>query len=350
MTTFTPHISSRSALAAAFVPVLILILVVALTLRQAPTSAASSAPRSTGSYAWPVKPFDAVHPVRSNFGDPRTSFDAPATVAGLMTSGGLFSFHFGIDISVPDGTAVYPVHSGTARLLGTRNVIVDGGNGLVTQYWHIVPTVATGQQVVAYETILGHVMRDYGHVHFTEQRDGKPVNPLARGHLAPYDDTTTPAVDEISLRTPRGTEVLPEYVHGRVVLLARAHDTTATPVAPVDPPWANLPVSPALLTWHLDRADGKRMTRERVAFDVRRTLPDNTLFWRYYARGSRQNMASFGGHRSWRQSGVYLYSLTRSPFDSRGIPNGMYRIVVTAADTHGNHASFAQPVIVRNAK
>ena len=35
-----------------------------------------------GAYGWPIKPFDEAHPVRANFGDPRTRFDGGESSAG----------------------------------------------------------------------------------------------------------------------------------------------------------------------------------------------------------------------------------------------------------------------------
>ena len=78
------------------------------------------------------------------------------------------------------------------------------------------------------------------------------------------------------------------------------------------------------------------------------TIPGNKAFWTYYARGSRQNMATFGGKRAWRTPGTYLYRLTREPFDTRQLQNGIYRLVVTATDIRGNSSSLAQVFIVRN--
>ena len=63
--------------------------------RARPRSSSSS---SSSSYGWPVKPFHRQHPVRGFFGDPRIAEDAHGTT---------HSFHFGIDISCPDGTPVY---------------------------------------------------------------------------------------------------------------------------------------------------------------------------------------------------------------------------------------------------
>jgi hypothetical protein len=309
------------------------------------------APRASakgGGYGWPVKPFDRPHPVRANFGDPRTTFDGPPTPRGLMTSGGIFELHFGVDISVPDGTAVYSVRSGVASLLSGRTVAVDSGDGFVTEYWHIVPTVKAGQSVTAYQTVLGHVMKGYEHVHFTERDHGRVLNPLAPGHLTPYDDHTIPTVQSITFReSDTGPEVLPEYVHGRVVLIANAHDLPALPVPGI---WNDLPVAPALLTWHIERAnDGKVVLAKQTAFDVHTTLPPHRAFWQCYARGTRQNMATFGEQRAWREPGTYLYKLTRVAFDTTRLPNGIYQLVVTAGDIRGNHSSASQIFIVRNA-
>ena len=54
-------------------------------------------------YGWPVKPFDQQHPVRGYFNDPRV-LDAS------------HAFHFGVDVSAPDGTAVYAVAPGTVYI------------------------------------------------------------------------------------------------------------------------------------------------------------------------------------------------------------------------------------------
>lgn len=333
-------------LAAAALLALVSLAVIAAAPGASAADAAGAA-ATAPAYGWPVKPFNRAHPVRANFGDPRTTFQGPPTQAGVLTSRGSFSFHFGVDIAAPDGTAVYPVRSGTASLLGGRNVQVDSGGGFKTQYWHIVPAVRPGQQVTAQQTVLGYVMKGYEHVHFTELQDGRPFNPLAAGHMGPYDEQTAPQLGSISFRSgnsPR--EVLAESVSGAIVPVVRSQDTPARPVPGM---WANLPVAPALLAWHVERADSGRVAvPRRVAFDVRETIPENIAFWTYYARGSRQNMATFGTQRAWRTPGTYLYRLTRKPLDTRQLRNGIYRLVVTASDIRGNSSSVEQVFIVRN--
>jgi murein DD-endopeptidase MepM/ murein hydrolase activator NlpD len=329
--------------------VLFLLALVAGICFGSTTPGQARAGRSNGSYGWPVKPFNHQHPIRGYFGDPRTVFNGRPTFRNLLSGSGDFSFHFGVDICAPDGTAVYAVRSGTAQVLSGETVQVSSGDGFGAQYWHVVPAVRSGQHVVAYQTVIGHVAKAAHHVHFTELENGRAVNPLAPGHLAPYADQTKPEVSSISFRrTPAGREIAPEFLRGRIHLIADAYDL---PAMSVQQParWRGLPVSPALVRWHIVRVKtGKTVVGERTAFDVRSTLPPNGAFWQVYARGSHQNMLQFTSHRFWQQPGRYLYRLTPGAFDTRRLKNGIYRLVVTVADTRGNSSSSSQLFTVFN--
>src|SRR5437016_13033023 len=121
----TQHIRSSAAIA----------LVVAATLVFATASALASSTKHTGgSYPWPVKPFNQAHPIRGSFGDPRTLFFGPPSARTLLGGNGSFTFHTGVDVSAPDGTAVYPVESGTVRSVSNTWIAVDGGNGRTFPY------------------------------------------------------------------------------------------------------------------------------------------------------------------------------------------------------------------------
>jgi len=296
-------------------------------------------------YAWPVQPFEQAHPIRSTFGDPRTWFDGPPTPATLYSGSGSFTFHDGVDIVAPDHTAVYPVRSGVARLSGGRTVIVKSGDGTTWEYWHIVPAVGNGDQVVAYRTVLGRIRTAYGHVHFTERRNGKPVNPLARGHLTPYDDHTAPSLGPIEFRRPGATAALvPTLVRGEIELVVPARDQ---PKPHASGRWARMQVAPAFVSWHVERAgDGHVVLTERPAFDVRSTLPANGLFWQFYARGTRQNMATFKLHRYWRDEGVFLFRL--GVLDTRRLHDGIYTIVATARDIRANSSTTRLTFLIWN--
>jgi hypothetical protein len=309
-------------------------------------SAGTTASSRPYSYGWPVKPFDRQHPVRDYFGDPRSVFDGDPTMRGLMTSRCACSLHQGIDISVPDGTAVYPVRSGLVRIVTTHWVEVDSDDGVGFQYWHIKPLVAVGDHVSARETVLGHTQKGMQHVHLTQLQDNHAVNPLAAGNLGPYEDATVPQVNRIDFRAgDTGPELLPEYLHGRIEIVVDASDTPAIPVPGV---WRGLSNAPAKLTYRIERLPHRRTVRTGTAMDVTRTLPSTPDMWHTYARGSHMNMVKIGSHRYWFQPGAYLFKLTSAAFDTRTLRDGAFAVTVTAWDTAGNHSSTTQIFSVHN--
>ena len=121
------------------------------------------------SYGWPVSPFDRQHAVRGFFCDPR------------IGDHGSKAFHFGIDVSAPDGTPVHAVRAGTVDLEGAQDVaVVEAGGDREHGYWHVVPAVRHGEHV-AQHALLGHIARGWGHVHFAERSGGEYWNPLREG-------------------------------------------------------------------------------------------------------------------------------------------------------------------------
>ena len=315
-------------------------------LNVAPTQGASA---SSGAYQWPLKPFDKPHPIRGSFGDPRTIFDVPPSEKGLMTGAGTFNFHFGVDISAANDTPVFPVLAGTVTVVsfgkGHEYVEVATGGGQSFQYWHIRARVRVGQRAEMGKTVLGTVMAPFEHVHFAELQNGRVINPLAEGHLSPYVDTTKPEVAAISFRNAEtGPTLFPNVVRGRVLMIAEAYDTRQLPISGV---WGPMPVAPARVSWQLKRYSGKIVARG-VAADFRRSTPSNALFWRYYARGTYQNMSVFGRSYSWGQPGCFLFKLTHTYFDTSSVRDGVYDLVVTASDIRGNTSSKTLRLTIRN--
>jgi len=298
-----------------------------------------------GAYGWPLKPFDREHPVRGLFGDPRTVFSGPPTQETLRYGGGQFSFHFGVDIVARDNTAVYPVESGTVTEITPEHFQVSSG-ARSFQYWHLSPLVRLGQHVVAFKTVIGRTLHGHGHLHLAELDGGRAVNPLQPGHLTPYADRTPPRVVSISFRAgDTGPELLSNFVSGPLLVVVEAYDPASPAVRGA---WAGMPVVPALITWRLQRLGGKVVLPERVAVDFRKTLPPNARFWDLYARGTFQNFSVFGRHYSWAEPGVYLFKLTRSPIDTRSLPDGVYDFVVTARDVRGNSAVLSKRFTLHN--
>jgi Peptidase family M23 len=299
-----------------------------------------------GEYQWPMKPFNQPHPIRGSFGDPRTVFRAPPTEDGVLRGDGSFAFHFGVDISAPGGTKVYPVISGVVSTVTDHWFGVDVGNGRVFQYWHITPTVRRGDHATMGKTVLGITTDYFQHLHFSELQNGRPVNPIRSGGLSPYADTTIPHVKEITMRgTAAGRDLVPNMVHGNVLLIAEAYDS---PELAIPAPWNNMPVSPAKITWRIQRMTGRIVVRTQVARDVRRTIPQRERYWEYYARGTFQNMSVFGKHYSYGQPGCFLFKLTRSPFDTTTLRDGVYDLVVTVSDIAGNSSTSSLRFTIHN--
>src|SRR5262245_6959681 len=177
------HISVRGARRRTVVVLALSAALVAVGLGQkATTSNASGQTDAAASYHWPVKPFERQHPVRGSFGDPRTVFKSSPTLRGVLSGACSCSLHRGIDIAAPDGSAVYPVASGTVTYRNGEWLKVDSDGGRAFEYWHINASVDVGSHVEAYRTVIGHIKRGSGHVHLTELNDERAVNPLAPGH------------------------------------------------------------------------------------------------------------------------------------------------------------------------
>ena len=268
------------------------------TLEQTRTVSAPSARLDAGSYGWPLKPFNRQHPVRAFFNDPRVG------------DGGSHAFHFGIDISAPDGTPVYAVEAGTVFREGGRAVAVLAPDGHTMGYWHVVPVVKNRQAVHLHQ-LLGRIEKGWEHVHLAERSRGLYVNPLRPGGLGPYADRMPPTVAGIDFAaSPRGFD-----------LVAEAYDM---PQPRVPGAWADEPVTPALVSWRI-----VGVTRWRNAVDFRSTLLDAKRFGGVYAPATRQN------HKG--EAGLYCFYLTRA-WRPAALRDGSYRVQVAATDTRGNRA------------
>ena len=258
-------------------------------------------------YSWPLEPFDRPHPVRGSFNDPRISGTSKA-------------FHFGIDISAPNGTPVHAVRGGVVHLQGKRALSVAEGD-VSFGYWHVIPAVRHRQRVER-QQLLGHVEAPWLHVHFAERRAGTYRDPLRPGALAPWKDPTTPQVTRIVL-SRNGRVLTPAAVSGPVDVIAEAHQM---PPLAVPPPWDRLPVTPARLRWRVRRG-GRTVRAWHVPVDLGGKLLPQTAFRRIYAPGTRQNRAG--------RPGLYRFFLAHT-WSTRLLADGPYRLEVEAVDLRGH--------------
>jgi hypothetical protein len=315
------------------------------TWSQAHRSPCDMPQRGPYVYHWPIEPFDRQHPIRGNFGDPRTVSGADELGETAPLAPGSYTFHNGIDIYAPTGTAVYPVVTGRAAVGYGDEVVVDVGDGRTFQYFHIRPMIRNGERVIAEHTVIGHVLPGWLHVHLSEIDGTHIQNPVAPGHLEPYRDATVPVVHFVEASEPDGATISTRALHGLVRLAASASDT---PAVPVPGTWFDFPVTPALVTWKLARAGGRVVVPQRIAADFRHTEPPNRRFWDVYAPGTYQNFPVFGHRYFYRRAGRYLFELTREPLDTRRLANGRYALTISAADVCGNRGTLRVPVRIRN--
>jgi hypothetical protein len=295
-------------------------------------------------YHWPIKPFDQQHPIRGYFGDPRTITTEPFGEDN-PTSPGSFAFHNGIDISAATGTPVYPVVSGTAKIGSGDEVTVTTDDFRAFQYFHITPSVRTGQHVIVDRTILGIVQPQWLHVHLSEIDGFHVQNPLDPGHLEPYHDHTIPQVARLRFSTVAGSTLDPQKLHGKITIAAQATDL---PPIPAPGAWLGFPVTPALVAWRLTTAHDKPIVPETIASDFRHAEPPNSEFWNVYAAGTYQNFPVFDHHYYVGESGQYLFTLTKKPLNTQKLPNGTYLITADVTDTCANHGSTTQTITIDN--
>ena len=257
------------------------------------------------------------HPIRGYFGDPRIN-------------GRARGFHSGVDIAAPAGRAVFPVMSGRAYIERPMTVVVFGPREF--SYWHIVPSVRSGQWVTAYRTVLGRITARWLHVHFMEWAGGVPINPLHPGGLEPYVDHTRPGIDRVSFER-NGEEIDTAAVAGAVSVIVEAHDQ---PALSAPPPWANLPVAPALIRWRI--LSGEKVVRDwETAVDFRGLLPPAWEFDRVYAPSTHENGPN--------EPGRYRFYLARA-WDANQLPNGDYELDVSVSDTAANTTTMIVPFSV----
>jgi len=256
--------------------------------------------------------------VRGSFNDPRIS-------------GNVRAFHFGIDVSVRDGTPVYAVAAGTAHLQNPSAVSVDSG-GVVFGYWHVVPAVQHRQRVRRNQ-LLGHVLAPWGHVHFAERRRGVYVDPLRPGALTPWSDPTSPRIAAISFERA-GRAVRPQAVFGDVDVVVEAYDRP--PLRPLEP-WSGAIVTPCRLRWRVLR--GGRVARPWHTPVDFRTLQPQERFKAIYAAGTRQNRPG--------KPGRYRFFLAHG-WTTSLLPDGHHRLEAEAADERGNLARAGLDFVLAN--
>jgi len=254
---------------------------------------------------WPLAPFHVQHPIRAGLNELR-----PA------------SLHVGVDIQARDGAAVYAVQPGVAQVLAPSgsNARLQVGNYI---YWHIVPRVQTGQEVIPFQTVLGTVMAGYGHIAFSELSDGgQYVNPLRPGGtvLEPYVDRAPPVIGAPAVATA-GQVIVPAYDPQTYV----RRTTYVTPV-----------LAPAAIAYRLYDAQGTAVTALEWAFRGSQLLPysERSLI---YAPGSHApGFACFATQPACVPRWIYRVAGGLAPPLPSTLAPGRYRLTIYAWDWADN--------------
>jgi hypothetical protein len=213
--------------------------------------------------------------------------------------------------------------------------VVAPGGGRNFGYWHIVPVVDHREPVRKHQ-LLGHVEAPWAHVHFAESSRGVYRNPLRPGAIAPWVDPTSPRIAGISFyRVGTQRQLSPLEISGDVDVVVDAWDR---PPLPVPPPWDGVLVTPAVLRWRV--LQGRKVVRPwRTPVDFRKTMLPASLYPAIYAAGTRQNKPG--------KPGKYRFFAARG-WTTSLLPNGLYRLEVSAGDVSGNVATASLPFTIAN--
>ena len=279
-------------------------------------------------YRWPLKPFNRQHPVRAYFGDPR--------IAGYEEA--LGTFHFGIDISARNGTAVYATLNGVAGRDAVHPdvvVVVSNGRGTTHEYWHVVlvPAGSSHGDVPHDRRARRSALGTRALLREGRRRVREPAPPRSSRAVPRSDEPDHP---QHLLRAQRPCHRQAGERPDRHRRRGLGRHANAGPR-----PWSDKPVSPAFVEWRLTGNRELASSKWQVVADFRYALP-TVSFASVYAPWTRQNHPWDRGGR-----GRYRYELARE-LDTRGLPNGTYHVVVLARDTAGNQTRSSRTFTVAN--
>jgi hypothetical protein len=271
-----------------------------------PCSVGCTAPGAIA--GWPLKPFHSQHAIRAGINELR-----PA------------NFHVAVDIEANNFQPVYAIQSGYAsiRYPGTGDVNVDVGS---FYYWHIDPTVSNGQYVVAYRTVIGHVLYGFGHVALSEGSTSDYLNPLRPGgSLQPYKDSEPPIIG-----IPR------VFGDGRVIV------GVFDPQSFVQKEHYETPVlAPSSLAWRLYDAHGRPLTGLEWAMRGSQNYPPGLKPVIFAPGASNPGFACFFTQVRCIPNWVYwLAGGLTPPLPLGSLGPGRYRLTVYAWDWVGNTSAL----------
>jgi hypothetical protein len=258
---------------------------------------------------WPIKPFHRQHAIRAGINELR-----PA------------NFHTAVDIEAHDREPVYSMVSGYAsiRYKGTGEVNVDVGD---FYYWHIDPAVHNGQYVIAYKTVIGHVLDGFYHLAFSEGSPADYLNPLRPGgSLQPYANTEPPIIG------------IPEiFADGRVTVGAFVPQSFVQAGWPYETPV----LTPSSLAWRLYDTHNDALTGLEWAMRGSQNYPAHLRSVIFAPGAANPGFDCFLMRRRCIPNWVYwLAGGLTPPLPLSSLRPGRYRLTVYAWDWTDNTAAL----------
>ena len=249
--------------------------------------------------------------------------------------GASHAFHFGIDISAPDGTPVYAVTPGKVFIEDHGHAVaVQAPTGRAFGYWHVTargrapPAGRPAPAARAHRGALGpRALR--------REHERSLPRPDPAGRAAPVRRRRPPddRADHVPARGDRRRS--PATSRGALQICCVAYDTTPHRRAAALAPHAGRARAralPHLLRGPVHRAAARRRRPAR--------LPQAGRIPRRLSRPTRR--------RTTRTSPVATASSSRTTGTARRSRTTRYLLEVEAADIHGNRAVSSLPFTIRN--
>lgn len=258
---------------------------------------------------WPLRPFHRQHAVRAGIDELR-----PA------------NFHVAVDIEANNYEPVYAIQSGYASVASTGSYHDTKVTVGAFTYWHIAPTVYSGQYVMAYKTEVGAVEHGFGHVALSEGGDNSYLNPLRPGGpLQPYTDT-----EPLVIGIPR------IYPDGHVIVGAfdpQSFIYKSSYLTPV--------LAPAGLAWRLYDAKGRAVTGLQWALRSSGYISPSLRAVVFAPGAANPGFACFYTQFICIPNWVYnLAGGLTEPLPFYAMRPGRYRLTIYAEDFKGNASAL----------
>ena len=268
-------------------------------------------------FPWPVQPFNQSQLITGTFCEYRST-TTPA------------HFHNGTDIPKADGSPVYPVRDGIITSLSSV------GNDAYVRvqdkaYVHIMPnaSLSIGDSVFASQTILGTILSGQGHVHLTNGYIGSEVNSmLTYNSLTPLIDTWPPIIRYVRFyQNNTQNEFQGGLVSGLVDIVVKVDEQNG-------PPGSSSSV--------LNNGTYK------IGYKILSADSDSVVYvppnggWRFQFNSKPSNSyVDIVYFRPLSSTSSHVYQVTNNVgsdnyWDTRGLPEGEYVVMVFTEDTRQN--------------